>query len=81
MAGRCRRWSAILLPFELALLFVFRETPALVFEMLLVVLLTPPFMAVFVAATVSRSSPSDAYGDAVHRHAAADQRIARSPPS
>ena len=32
MAGRCRRWSGILLPFELALLFVVRDTPAIVFD-------------------------------------------------
>ena len=44
---------AILLPFQLALLFLFRETPVLIFETLLGVLLTPPFMAMFVAATVS----------------------------
>lgn len=43
----------ILLPFELALLFPFRETPGIVFEILAGVLLTPPFMATFVAATVS----------------------------
>jgi len=47
---------AILLPFELSLLFVFSETPAIVFETLLAAVLTPPFMAVFVAATVSDSS-------------------------
>ncbi|HZF08508.1 MAG TPA: hypothetical protein VFE33_06935 [Thermoanaerobaculia bacterium] len=54
----------ILLPFELALLFVFNETPVIVFETLLGVLLTPPFMAVFVAATVSKSNHpgSDSYG-------------------
>src|SRR5712691_1163908 len=53
----------ILLPFELALLFVFSETPAIVFETLLGVLLTPPFMAAFVAATVSQSNAgSDSYG-------------------
>ena len=54
----------ILLPFELALLFVFSETPAIVFEILVGVLLTPPFMAAFVAATVSKSNPhgSDSYG-------------------
>jgi hypothetical protein len=54
----------ILLPFELALLFVFSQTPAIVFETLLAVLLTPPFMAAFVAATVSKSNPggSDSYG-------------------
>jgi len=54
----------ILLPFELALLFLFPETPVIVFETLLFVLLTPPFMAAFVAATVSRSNPDggDSYG-------------------
>ena len=54
----------ILLPFELALLFVFSETPVIVFEILVAVLLTPPFMAAFVAATVSKSNPdgSDSYG-------------------
>ena len=53
----------ILLPFELSLLFVFSDTPALVFETLVAVLLTPPFMAAFVAATVGRASPegSDSY--------------------
>lgn len=55
---------AILLPFELALLFVFRDTPVIVFEILAGVLLTPPFMAAFVAATVSKSNPhtSDSHG-------------------
>jgi hypothetical protein len=54
----------ILLPFELCLLFVFSDTPVLVFETLLAVLLTPPFMAVFVAATVSKPNlnGSDLYG-------------------
>jgi polyhydroxybutyrate depolymerase len=54
---------AILLVFELALLFVFRDNPVLAFETLVAVLLTPPSMAAFVAATVSRSSPdgSDSY--------------------
>lgn len=54
----------ILLPFELALLFVFREVPVIVFETLLGVLLTPSLMAIFVAATVSRSNPHsrDSYG-------------------
>jgi hypothetical protein len=54
----------ILLPFELALLFVFSETPVIVFEILAGVLVTPPFMAAFVAATVSRSNPhaSDSHG-------------------
>ncbi len=54
----------ILLPFELALLFVFTDTPVIVFEILVGVLLTPPFMAAFAAATVSTSNPdgSDSYG-------------------
>jgi hypothetical protein len=54
----------ILLPFELGLLFVVGDTPALVFDTLLGVLLTPPFMAGFVAATVSRPDPRgrDSYG-------------------
>jgi hypothetical protein len=54
---------AIVLPFELALLFIFRETPAIVFETLFGVLLTPPFMAAFAAATVSKSNSdgSDSY--------------------
>jgi hypothetical protein len=47
---------AILLPFELSLLFVFRETPAIVFETLIGVLLTPPFMSAFVGAA------SNSYG-------------------
>jgi len=53
----------IVLPFELALLFLFRETPAIVFEILLSVLFTPPFMAAFAAATASRSNSdgSDSY--------------------
>ena len=50
----------MVLPFELGLLFVFPETPAIVFGTLLVALLTPSFLAVFVAATVSK--PGDSYG-------------------
>ena len=55
---------AILLPFELALLFVFSNTPVIVFEILAGVLVTPPIMAAFVAATVSKSNPhaSDSHG-------------------
>lgn len=47
----------ILLPFEVAFLFVLHNTPALVLEALLLVLVTPPFMATFVAATVGKSNP------------------------
>jgi hypothetical protein len=54
----------ILLPFELALLFAAGPTPALIFVILLGVLLTPPFMAAFAAATVSKANPhvSASYG-------------------
>ena len=57
-------WVAILLPFELALLFVAGNTPALVFTILAGVLVTPPVMAVFVASTVRSSNPQarDGYG-------------------
>ncbi len=57
-------WVAILLPFELVLLFANRDTPALVVFTLLAALFTPPFTAAFAAAAVSKSSPqvSDAYG-------------------
>ena len=56
---------AILLPFELALLFVAgNQTPAVVFGTLAGVLLTPPFMAVFAAATIGQPNPHgrDSYG-------------------
>lgn len=45
---------AILLPFEVALLFVFRGTPELVMDTLLAILATPPFMAGFVGVAASR---------------------------
>jgi len=48
---------AMVLPFELVLLFAATDAPALVFIILLVVLLTPPFMAAFTAASVSKSNP------------------------
>jgi len=51
-------WVGILLPFELVLLFAANNyTPALVFLILLGVLLTPPFMAAFAAATVRKPGP------------------------
>jgi hypothetical protein len=54
----------ILLPFELSFFFIFSDTPVIVFETLLAVLFTPPFMAVFVAANVSKPilDGSDSYG-------------------
>jgi hypothetical protein len=57
-------WVVILLPFELVLLWVAGDSASLVATILLAVLLTPPFMATFAAAAVSKSNPnaSDAYG-------------------
>ena len=54
----------ILLPFQLALLVAVHKTPALVFLMLFIVLFTPPSMAAFAAATVSKPNPDarDSYG-------------------
>jgi len=55
---------AYLLPFELALLFAARGAPALVLGILTIVCLTPPLMAVFVAAAVRKANPAerDGYG-------------------
>ena len=56
---------AILLPLELALLFLAGpDAPNLVLATLLGVLLTPPFLATFVAATVRKSNPQlgDSHG-------------------
>lgn len=57
-------WVAILLPFELVLLWVAGESTGLVITILVAVLVTPPFMATFAAAAVSTSSAntSDSYG-------------------
>ena len=54
----------LLLPFQLALLVAVRDTPALVFLILFIVLFTPPFMAGFAAVTVSKPNPDvgDSYG-------------------
>jgi hypothetical protein len=49
-------WVAILLPFELVLLWAARDSASLAFTILLGVLLTPPFVATFAAAAVSTSS-------------------------
>jgi hypothetical protein len=45
------------------MLFLFRETPVIVWEILVVILLTPPLLAIFVAASVRRSTAdgSDAF--------------------
>ena len=58
-------WVAILLPFELAFLFVAgNDTPALVAYTLFGALFTPPFMAAFSVPRVRTASPqaSDGYG-------------------
>jgi polyhydroxybutyrate depolymerase len=58
-------WTAILVPFEILLLVVVRNEPAVLTLVALVfMLLTPPFLAAFVAVTVGRSSAdaSSAYG-------------------
>ncbi len=47
---------AIVLPFELALLFLARNAAALIFTILVGALLTPPFMAGFTAATVRKAN-------------------------
>jgi hypothetical protein len=62
--GRSLPWMvAMVLPFELALLFPFSDTPELIFELLVVVASTPPFMAAFVAATAAKKrAAGDAHG-------------------
>jgi hypothetical protein len=52
------------LPFELLLFWTVGDSASLVFTMLAVVLLTPPFVAAFAAAAVSDAGPgaSDSYG-------------------
>jgi len=54
----------LLLPFELAVLWLAKDAPAFAFEILFLALLTPPFMAAFTGWTVSRPNPQahDAYG-------------------
>src|SRR6059058_5108594 len=54
----------LLLPFELALLWLAKDAPAFVFEILFLALITPPFMAACTASTVSRPNPlvRDSYG-------------------
>ncbi|MDP3774431.1 MAG: hypothetical protein Q8Q85_09205 [Gemmatimonadales bacterium] len=47
----------ILLPFELALFWIARDAPALLLELLLLALITPPLAASFAAATVSKANP------------------------
>src|SRR5437773_711991 len=55
---------ALLLPFELALLWLAKDAPAFVFEILFLALITPPFMAACTAWTVSQPTPQvrDSYG-------------------
>src|SRR2546426_897434 len=55
---------ALLLPFELALLWLATDAPGFVFEILFLVLITPPFMAALTGWTVNQPNPnvSDSYG-------------------
>ena len=56
---------AMVVPFELSLVFVpGNNMPSIVFPALIVALLTPPFLAGFVAAAVSKANPfaRDSYG-------------------
>jgi hypothetical protein len=55
---------AIVLPVGLSLLFLFRQAPQIVIEIVVASLLVPPFMAIFVAATTGKSSAnaSESYG-------------------
>ena len=57
-------WVAILLPFELVLLWAAGTSQQLVFLILLGVLITPPFRAAFTAAAAAKANPavSDSYG-------------------
>jgi hypothetical protein len=50
-------WVGILLPFELVLLWAADDATALIYMVLFIVLVTPPFVATFAAATVSKASP------------------------
>ncbi len=54
----------LLLPFELALLWLAKDAAAFVFEILFLVLITPPFMAAFTGWTGSKPHPNagDSYG-------------------
>src|SRR5881396_575059 len=54
----------LLLPFELALLWLAKDAPAFVFEIVFLALITPPFMAAFTGWTGSKPHPnvSDSYG-------------------
>lgn len=62
--GSLPSWVAILLPFELLLFWAAGDSTSLVFTILAVVLLTPPFVATFAAAAASDSgsSASNSYG-------------------
>lgn len=53
---------AIVLPVELLLLGASRNAPALVFTILAIVALTPPFLASFTALAVRKSGAGDDYG-------------------
>lgn len=54
----------LVLPFELALFWLARDAPLLLLEILIIALVTPPLLARFTAAGVSKTSPGprDSYG-------------------
>ena len=47
----------LVLPFEMALLWIARDAPLLLLELLLLALITPPLVASFTASTVSKANP------------------------
>ena len=74
-------WVAILVPFEVLFLFIVRhEPPVLTMIALVGLLLTPPFLAAFVAVTVGAVEPGREQRlrpDAVRGHAAPEHGGAR----
>jgi hypothetical protein len=60
--GSLPTWVGILLPFELILLWAAGNATGLVFTILLAALVTPPFVAAFVAPAFSKSSPNGGGG-------------------
>src|SRR5205814_4380597 len=58
-------WVAILLPFELLLLWAAGNSTSLVFTILAIVLLTPPFVATFAATAVSDSGSDSSDSDSM----------------
>ncbi len=49
---------AMVLPFELALFWIARDAPALLLELLVLALITPPLLAIVTAMSVSKANPA-----------------------